>query len=136
MKISHLRASNWLAAYSAQVTIGSEDLKANHAIQQIFEFPQEGDKYRLLVRPCCVPQTIARPILMSRTATNSHPILMPRTATNALLSVSRAPRPSRVLRTRSYSVQVVLPAVLKLTALPARRQATHAILQKFSVRRF
>ena len=33
-----------------QVTIGSEDLKANHMIQQIFEFPQEFEKYNLLVR--------------------------------------------------------------------------------------
>ncbi len=32
-----------------QVTIGSEDLKANHMIQQIFEFPQEFEKYALLV---------------------------------------------------------------------------------------
>jgi len=41
-----------------QVTIGSEDLKANHMIQQIFEFPQEFEKYALLVRrtegsDCC-----------------------------------------------------------------------------------
>ena len=34
----------------AQVTIGSEDLKANHMIQQIFQFPQEMDKYRSLVK--------------------------------------------------------------------------------------
>ena len=33
------------------MTIGSEDLKANHMIQQIFEFPQEYDKYNLLVCP-------------------------------------------------------------------------------------
>ncbi len=32
------------------MTIGSEDLKANHMIQQIFQFPQEMDKYRSLVK--------------------------------------------------------------------------------------
>ena len=37
-------------AVLVQVTIGSEDLKANHMIQQIFEFPQEFEKYNLLVR--------------------------------------------------------------------------------------
>jgi hypothetical protein len=34
----------------AQVTIGSEDLKANHMIQQVFQFPSELDKYRSLVK--------------------------------------------------------------------------------------
>ena len=31
-----------------QVTIGSTELKANHMIQQDFQFPQEYDKYTLL----------------------------------------------------------------------------------------
>lgn len=33
-----------------QVTIGSEDLKANHMIQQVFQFPGELDKYASLVK--------------------------------------------------------------------------------------
>ena len=32
------------------MTIGSTELKANHMIQQDFEFPQEGEKYSLLMR--------------------------------------------------------------------------------------
>ena len=49
-----------------QVTIGSEDLKANHMIQQIFEFPQEFEKYNLLVRTievfdCCTHASGDRP---------------------------------------------------------------------------
>lgn len=32
------------------MTIGSEDLKANHMIQQVFQFPGELDKYAALVK--------------------------------------------------------------------------------------
>ena len=35
---------------AAQVTIGSEDLKANHMIQQVFHFPQEFEKYPALIK--------------------------------------------------------------------------------------
>ena len=38
------------AASCLQVTIGSTELKANHMIRQDFEFPQEGEKYTLLMR--------------------------------------------------------------------------------------
>jgi superfamily II DNA/RNA helicase len=33
-----------------QVIIGSADLKANHRISQVFEFPAEHEKYHKLVR--------------------------------------------------------------------------------------
>ena len=33
-----------------QVTIGSAELKANHMIQQDFQFPMEHDKYPLLLK--------------------------------------------------------------------------------------
>jgi hypothetical protein len=36
--------------FRLQVTIGSEDLKANHMIQQVFQFPGELEKYRSLVK--------------------------------------------------------------------------------------
>ena len=39
-----------VAVCALQVTIGSEDLKANHMIQQVFQFPSELDKYRSLVK--------------------------------------------------------------------------------------
>ena len=35
---------------SLQVTIGSTELKANHMIQQDFQFPMEHDKYPLLLK--------------------------------------------------------------------------------------
>lgn len=39
-----------VSTFEPQVTIGSRDLKANHAIQQKFEFPDwDGEKYPLLV---------------------------------------------------------------------------------------
>ena len=37
-------------ALVSQVTIGSPELKANHMIQQDFEFPHEGEKYACLMR--------------------------------------------------------------------------------------
>ena len=37
-------------ASDPQVTIGSEDLKANHMIEQIFSFPAEMDKYRSITK--------------------------------------------------------------------------------------